>query len=376
MSVLSDGSITHVRAHPLVRLEPVGSGSFLLSRDDRRRGHRVSAVTAGAVVAGFRPTTVDEIVREIEGVLGIRPDTDVPAIVQWLIASDYLVHPSDPQAIATARWVEEWADRGWRAAAYYHARTFGYPFESYDVHGNSAEDTRRMVAYNAEEPDDDRAKAPVKGSRLTYGFSLPSTTHEAEQSASRGAPPASRPFNRVNVSELLALVAAPVATAAMTYTGAAPLLRKTSPSGGGRHPTEFYLVTNGVTGLDDAVYQVAAVECCLSSLDQMTTSTSEFLGRVLPNEVKVLDDRWALLLYSSMFGRNRYRYREPRTFRTVHMDVGHLMTTCAYVGRSRGWDVQQIQHLDGARLAHELGLNLYVECPIAGSLLTPARREL
>jgi hypothetical protein len=34
-----------------------------------------------------------------------------------------------------------------------------------------------------------------------------------------------------------------------------------------------------------------------------------------------------LVAITSVFDRNMYRYREPRTFRTVHMDVGHLATT-------------------------------------------------
>jgi hypothetical protein len=33
------------------------------------------------------------------------------------------------------------------------------------------------------------------------------------------------------------------------------------------------------------------------------------------------------IVLTSVFERNMYRYREPRTFRTIHMDVGHILAT-------------------------------------------------
>lgn len=35
----------------------------------------------------------------------------------------------------------------------------------------------------------------------------------------------------------------------------------------------------------------------------------------------------AIVMVTCVFERNMYRYREPRTFRTVHMDAGHLAET-------------------------------------------------
>ncbi len=44
----------------------------------------------------------------------------------------------------------------------------------------------------------------------------------------------------------------------------------------------------------------------------------------------------ALIVVTAVFARNMYRYREPRTFRTVFMDVGHLLGTFEMVASALG----------------------------------------
>jgi hypothetical protein len=39
------------------------------------------------------------------------------------------------------------------------------------------------------------------------------------------------------------------------------------------------------------------------------------------------------IVLTSVFERNMYRYREPRTFRTFHMDVGHILATIEMLGQ-------------------------------------------
>ncbi|MBM0236171.1 hypothetical protein JNW88_01785 [Micromonospora sp. ATA32] len=127
------------------------------------------------------------------------------------------------------------------------------------------------------------------------------------------------------------------------------------------------VITSGLPGLGDGAYQIASVDGVLDSVDSVSTPPVEWLdvlGLTAPA------GPWAVVLYSSFFERNRYRYREPRTFRTVHMDVGHLMTTCEFLGRANGWRVEQIQHLNGPAVAAHLRVDRYVECPISATLLT------
>ena len=356
----------------MVRVEPVDKDQWLLSRDDRLNGHRVSPLAAAIVVRAFGTVRQDDLVVGLTS--PATPSAAIRAIVDWLLAEEYLVDPASTAAISTAAWLSEWNRNGWRAAAKYHARTFGYPFEFYEADGSSAEDFGRMVAYNAQRPDVDRAKERIPGAKSSYAVPVPA----AELNKTRAGTVAdrsvsSRAFDREGLIELLALVSRPVRIAKMPYPEAAPLLRKTSPSGGSRHPTEFYVIASGVAGLTDGIYQVASVDGVLDSVDTVSAPPTGWLDLF---QLPAPSGPSALVVYSCKFERNRYRYREPRTFRTVHMDVGHLMTTCEFVGRANGWDVAQVQHLDGAAVSLHLGLDKYVECPLAATLLSNSDKQI
>ncbi|MFE9561668.1 hypothetical protein ACFYM0_11210 [Streptomyces sp. NPDC006487] len=353
-----------------MRLEPTGPGSWLLSREDRLHGHRVSAVAAAALVSAFTKTGRTELTSTISTWTSSKGSAE--KIIDWLIFEGYLVDCSDSEAAETADWLDQWNANGWRAAARYHARTFGYPFEFYASDGSSAEDFRRMVAYNQRQPDTDRARGRIVDAAVSHPLPDPA----AELNEARfgtvvaGASPG-RKLNRDAVLDLLSLLARPIRADDMPYARAAPLLRKTSPSGGSRHPTELTLLTSGLPDVLDGVYQVASVDGVLDSVDSVWTPPADWLGLL---GLAATTGPWALVLYSSFFARNRYRYREPRTFRTVHMDVGHLMTTCEFLGRANGWRVRQVQHLNGPEVAAHLGVDPYVECPMSATLLTSLER--
>lgn len=351
----------------MVRLEPLDRGRWQLGREDRLRGHVVPPIVAGVLVAGFRESTPTNLAVSLSAI-GSPPAT-ISRIVDWLLSEGYLVDPAfDQEAVRSEGWLLDWSENNWRAAAWYHARTYGYPFEFYEVNGRSAEDARRMTSYNREQPDTKRAKGPIVGATVRYP--LPGPTADQSDVAVRtilGSEVAPSGIDHTRLLGLLALLTRPIRTARMPFPGAAEVLRKTSPSGGSRHPTEFYLVASGIGGVIDGVYQVAAVDGELDSVEASSLSCGGWLSQL---HLGATTDPWALVIYTSMFERNRYRYREPRTFRTVHMDVGHLMTTCESLARANGWTVHQVQHLDGVALAAQLSLDPYVECPIAATFIS------
>jgi SagB-type dehydrogenase family enzyme len=356
------------RAHPLVRIESA-DGAWLLGREDRISGHKVPARVAAIVVAAFEPGTVDQFVELLHSVNeGIR---QVESILLWLIRNEYLVPEDDDDAIKTAHWLDSWAKNGWRAASHYHARTYGYPFETYEVDGSCAEDFRRMSAYNAERPDVERARPRMLDAKRSYAIPEPSEDlFPMQASDAMRAAGDEQPLDYERLAAFLSLLTRPVRVGKMPFPEAADLLRKTSPSGGSRHPTEFYIATQGVVGVDDGIYQVAPVDGVFDSLDRLAGDQRPWVDAA---GLSVGDHPWAIVLFSSYFARNRYRYREPRTFRTVHMDVGHLMGTAEYLGLAHGWTVRHAQHIDSAKIASMLGVDRHVESPIAATLLHQAR---
>ncbi|MEV7351026.1 hypothetical protein AB0N48_19150 [Micromonospora chalcea] len=364
----TDARSATYRAHPLVRIEPAASDLWLISRDDRLNGHKVPASAAGLLVAAFAPGTIYSLSEPIMAAIGSVRRAEL--IAEWLVAHEYLVRDDDAEAIKTRRWLESWAENGWRAASRYHARTYGYPFEFYEADGNSAEDVRRMVAYNAQQPDVDRARPRLHDQEKVYA--LPDPAPElflATASAATNLAVAAQPLDYDRLASLLSLLTRPIRQARMPFAESANLLRKTSPSGGSRHPTEFSVVTHAVGGIDDGVYQVATVDGALDRMDHLDASS-----RDLADLSGIADDNrpYALIFFNSYFARNRYRYREPRTFRTVHMDVGHLMGTAEYLSRANGWAVRHAQHLDGKKVADALGTDHRVEATIAATLVHAA----
>lgn len=359
-------------AHPLTRIEPQTVDRWLINRDDQITGHRVTSLVAALVVLAFVPkdraSLADALVAEASLMdAQIVTDSQVDMAIDWLLEHEYLTETGDPDSLGARSWIESWAENGWEAAARYHARTYGYPFEFYGTDGSSAEDARRMVAYNAVSPDVDRAKKRLQDAEITRLLPSPSETLSESSFAKLDSLPPTD-ISEDSLLNLLALLTRPIRTAGMPYAQAARLLRKTSPSGGSRHPTEFYVVSSGVSGLPDRTYQIASVDGGLDSLDAVTIQPSDWLQLLgLPDP----GQPWAVVLYSSFFERNRYRYREPRTFRTVHMDVGHLMGTCELLARASGWEAVQVQHIDGRAVAAALNVNSYVECPMAATFLLP-----
>jgi SagB-type dehydrogenase family enzyme len=119
-------------------------------------------------------------------------------------------------------------------------------------------------------------------------------------------------------------------------TDSAPLLRRSSPSGGARNPSEGYLVVRDVPGLEPGWYHVTMKPFSLRRLDGLPTDEVA-LKRLFPNTLQRFPRHArALLLLTTFFERNMYRYREPRTFRTVHMDIGHLAGTVRIAARAEG----------------------------------------
>ena len=355
-------------AHPLVRLQPAEAGSWLLARSDRRRGHQVSSKVAAVVVRCFEPATLNEIAL----LAGLEdPAPELLAVVQSLIEFEYLYTKSD-EAERAAETLLLWSQFNWRASAQYFVQTKGYQFERYEPDGTSAEDLARMRAYNEVETDTDRSKAPPVDPAHSYRLpDISSSLADQDAVTALTGSPFSGVVDKAAILSLLTLVTRPVALAWTPFPTAAPVIRKTSPSGGSRHPTELYAFTDGIDGIADSWYHVAGVEGQMSSLP-LPKSASECLELA---KVPQPAGPWVLLVFTSVFRRNRYRYREPRTFRTVHMDVGHIMTTTEFIANAFGMRVDHATQINSAALGTLLQIDPLVESPISASLICGGRSK-
>jgi SagB-type dehydrogenase family enzyme len=99
-----------------------------------------------------------------------------------------------------------------------------------------------------------------------------------------------------------------------------PLMRRTTPSGGSRHPTEGYFLSYHISGLPAGWYHVQADPSELVMINKIDQNDED----ILYNEPSSYA---GMIILTSDFKRTMYRYREPRAFRVPHMDAGHLITT-------------------------------------------------
>lgn len=146
-----------------------------------------------------------------------------------------------------------------------------------------------------------------------------------------------------------------------------PFVKKTSPSGGAWHPTEVYLLASERSRLPSDLYHYSVKRHCLERL-----STTEDVGPSAVANLQSLFEREQsgrgpefVLLFTSVVDRNMIKYRDPRTFRVVQQDVGHLVETLRLLCRSESRRVDVRSDRDVAEIERHLGVDTLEE-PVFG----------
>lgn len=117
---------------------------------------------------------------------------------------------------------------------------------------------------------------------------------------------------------------------------------RVNPSSGNLHPTEAYLLAQGVRGLDDGLYHYAPREHALERRAQARAAAGE--GTRL----------WIGL--ASIHWREAWKYGE-RAFRYCQLDAGHALGALRYAAAVLGWRARVVEGLGDAELAALLGLD-------------------
>lgn len=113
-----------------------------------------------------------------------------------------------------------------------------------------------------------------------------------------------------------------------TIRGQGPVVFKTSPSGGARHPIEAYVAVRHVRGLPRGIYHYDADGHRLERLRRGTTSGD--IQKMLGGQAW-FKDAAAVFFMTAVFAREQWRYGSPRAYRAVLIDAGHLCQTFCLV---------------------------------------------
>jgi SagB-type dehydrogenase family enzyme len=108
---------------------------------------------------------------------------------------------------------------------------------------------------------------------------------------------------------------------------------KTSPSGGARHPIEVYVLAWRIDGLAAGLYHYAPDVHALESVQPGLGSSR--VPTYLP-EGDYWTDACALVLFSSVYEREIWRYHYSRAYRAPLVEAGHLCQTFCLLATSYG----------------------------------------
>ncbi len=115
-----------------------------------------------------------------------------------------------------------------------------------------------------------------------------------------------------------------------------------NPSSGNLHPTEAYIVSRNVPGLDDGLHHYLSRDHTL----EQRCRTQQIPGA--PARL------WIGL--SSVHWREAWKYGE-RAFRYCQLDIGHALGAVRYAAGVLGWTATVIDDIGPAALAASMGLD-------------------
>ncbi|MGY0557381.1 MULTISPECIES: putative peptide maturation dehydrogenase [unclassified Lysobacter] len=142
-------------------------------------------------------------------------------------------------------------------------------------------------------------------------------------------------------------------------------LKKTSPSGGGLHPTEAYLIVQDVEGISPGLYHYHPVDHALAPLPAPALPLVEFAKLALAGQ------HWfanapVLVVLTPRFGRSFWKYRHhAKAYRALVLDSGHLSQTLYLSATELGLGAFVTSAINEVDIERGFGLDPLLEGPLA-----------
>lgn len=142
-------------------------------------------------------------------------------------------------------------------------------------------------------------------------------------------------------------------------------LKKTSPSGGGLHPTEAYLIVQNVTGVEPGLYHYHPVDHALEPLPPPALPLDEFARLALAGQ------HWfanapVLVVLTPRFARSFWKYRHhAKAYRALVLDSGHLSQTLYLSATELGLGAFVTSAINEVDIEQAFGLDPLQESPLA-----------
>jgi len=337
--------------HAAVRLCKINSDQWRVSHLIDKKEYDVEALVAAVLTLFCGGETVHSFFNKAKNIINHFEENKLLSLIEYLKKKNILIEKNDPENQTYQQLIKKWCSYGWSEAADYYLSSISYPFVEGTVYDYNNNDIKRMSSYYTEEPDLNRSKEyenPIKIIKLpTTADALTSDFFQVDCSTALNSPNTitrNIVLNREHIEILFSVVFGVLRSRSMDMNGVADAIRKTSPSGGSRHPTEGYIIVNGeIDGLSGAYH----FSVSKNALEQINSKVShEELAYTYPGLFRNSITPKAIIVLSSLFERNMYRYREPRTFRSIFIDIGHISETIRLVSQALGFQFFSHTYID------------------------------
>lgn len=193
---------------------------------------------------------------------------------------------------------------------WYRQLNYNYPFVDYSATDSLNRDAKLMLSYHQKSP-------PPPPNTVREGKSL---------SLSDGSILLSMQPNGISLDFISGLLRISCGIKERVYSLNGAPIRKTSPSGGGRHPTDIGIIVstetenllNGFWWYQPETHSLIASKTTHPISSQLPTNSMAFV-------------------VSSNVERAMWRYRDSRSFRPVVIDAGHVIETLDILLQASGW---------------------------------------
>ena len=126
---------------------------------------------------------------------------------------------------------------------------------------------------------------------------------------------------------------------------------KAVPSGGGRNPSEGLIVVKKCSGLKEGVYHY-----------NVRRHVLEYMGPPKTILENIDDQNYDIfILTAPLLERAQWRYRDPRSYRAILVDIGHINGCLSTVGHKYKIKTQLLTHCDHQKITESLGLDWNIQ---------------
>ncbi len=339
----------------LVLFEPVKKKLFEIGKN----------LLLGLMQSGDNGLSKHEVEEKIKKLLKVRK-VQSSELVENLIRSGILLKQNNLLK-SIEKKKEEWFSYGWGSSFYYHLASKDFKFLDYSKISEILKDQDLMKEYVKESKPPAIYKEYKKGK--FYPLIDPKKLKPIKFS------PNSKIIGEVNLESLsyiLYYTFGEIFSARFPIVG--KILAKTSPSGGARHPSEAYVLALKDIGVPKGVYHYSVKRNGLEFLRRI--DEEEELTKQFYKTTHIQDfNPEVIIVVSSIFERNMWRYREIRTFRVIFFDIGHLLSTLRIIVGSLGLDVLINHSFNDSYVQKLLNLTSGRERPLYCAIIGNNKKE-